>query len=70
MLRVILIRSFLLGILLMFIGLVYGVTEGERGNESGMLTAGKVAIVGGMVLGVSILVVMVYMLYCIMQVIF
>lgn len=70
MLRVILIRSFLSGILLMFIGLVYGVTEVERGNKSGMLIAGKVAIAGGVILGVSILTVIIYVLYCILQVIF
>lgn len=70
MLRVILIRSFLSGILLMFIGLVYGVTEGECGNKSGMLTAGKVAIAGGVILGVSILAVIVYVLYCVLQMVF
>ena len=70
MLKEVLMRSFFSGALLMFIGMVCGVAEGERGNTSGMFTAGKVAIAGGVILGVSILTVIIYVLYCILQVIF
>lgn len=70
MLRVILIRSFLSGVLLMFIGIVCGVAEGERGNTSGMFTAGKAVLAGGVILGVSILAVIVYVLYCVLQIVF
>ncbi len=70
MLRVILIRLFLSGILLMFIGIVCGVAEGERGNTSGMFTAGKAVLAGGVIFGVSILAVIVYVLYCVLQMVF
>lgn len=70
MLKEVLMRSFLSGMLLMFIGIVCGVVEGERGNTSGMFTAGKAVLAGGVILGVSILAVIVYILYCILQMVF
>ena len=70
MLKEALMRSFLSGMLLMFIGMVCGVAEGERGNTSGMFTAGKAVLAGGVILGVSILAVIVYVLYCVLQMVF
>lgn len=70
MLKEVLMRSFLSGMLLMFIGMVCGVAEGERGNWPGMFMAGKAALAGGVILGVSILAVIVYMLYCVLQMVF
>ena len=70
MLKEVLMRSFFSGALLMFIGMVCGVAEGERGNTSGMFTAGKAVLAGGVILGVSILAVIVYVLYCVLQMVF
>lgn len=70
MLKEVLIRSFSSGFLLILMGMVYGVTEGERGNTSGMFAAGKAVLAGGVISGVSILAVIVYMLYCILQMVF